>query len=420
VKLFACALALIGAAGQAQYVGSKACAGCHRSQFQSFARSPMGRSLQPAGAAEFTKPVRFVHSQTGRRYRIFFDRGQPLIEESLQDQYSDTRAVRYGIGSGNHARSFLVENGGRIFQAPVTYFTQPGRWDMSPGYDSPDYVGFTRRVTASCLFCHAGRVNTINKAGDVFRTPETFAEIAIGCERCHGPGQQHIRQPGGAIVNPAKLSPKLRDQVCEQCHLFGAARVVQPGKSLTEYRPAEPLNATLAVYGWDAPSIGNASVTGHPEEMKQSVCWQKSQNRLWCGSCHDVHASASQASYREKCLACHAQHDCSSPRREGNCAGCHMPKRPVVESAHVAFTDHRIARTPQTEVDLTAERVKLKPILGAELDDPVAASRNLGLAYAEVASSTGRQEFFPKVVELLRPLIGTNVTDGEFWQTLRP
>jgi tetratricopeptide (TPR) repeat protein len=367
----------------------------------------MARSLQSSAAREFSKPVRFVHEKTGRQYRIFLDNGQSLIEESVEGEYSDSRTVRYSIGSGNHARSYLIEKSGRLYQAPVTYFAQAGRWDMSPGYDTPHYVGFTRRVTANCLFCHAGRFN---------EEPQTFTGTAIGCERCHGPGQRHITQPGRAIVNPAKLSPDLRDQVCEQCHLFGAARVLQPGKSLTEYRPGERLDAIVSVYAWDTAANASPSVTGHPEEMKQSVCWQKSQKRLWCGSCHEVHPRASKLSYRAKCLSCHQQSACAYG--ENDCVACHMPKRPVVESAHLAFTDHRILRRPRPADQPSPQAVKLKPILPAELDDPVVASRNLGFAYAEVASSTGRQEFFPKVVDVLRPLIGTSINDAAFWLTL--
>jgi len=95
-----------------------------------------------------------------------------------------------------------------------------------------------------------------------------------------------------------------------------------------------------------------------------------------------------------------------------------MPSRPVIESAHVAFTDHRILRMPKPDLKPKLENARLRPILPAELDDPVVASRNLGLAYAELASSTGRLEFHQRVVEILRPLAGTNITDASFWLTL--
>lgn len=354
-----------------------------------------------------------------------------MIEESFLDQgghfvYSDTRGVRYTVGSGNHARSFLVEQSGRLYEAPVTYFTQAHRWDMSPGYDTQDYTGFTRRVTASCLFCHAGRLNTVNKPGDVFQPAQPFAEMSIGCERCHGPGKQHLTQRGKAIVNPAELAPALRDQICEQCHLFGAARVTQPGKSLDEYRAGERLDTVLAVYAWDGPSTGIPSVVEHPLEMKRSICWQKSTTKMWCGFCHNVHKPkpVSAAFYRAKCLNCHARQTCnrtpdvSNPaHRENNCIACHMPKRQVIESAHVAFTDHRIRRKPEPDTSTQMAASKLRPIL-SELDDPVIATRNLGFAYAEIASSTGKEEFSRKVADTLQPLIGTHIADASFWQTL--
>jgi tetratricopeptide (TPR) repeat protein len=210
-------------------------------------------------------------------------------------------------------------------------------------------------VTANCLFCHSGRGNT--------------SDMPIGCERCHGPGERRLAQPGGAIVNPAKLSPDLRDQVCEQCHLFGAARVTQPGRSLAYYDGA----------------AGEPSLTGHSQEMKQSLCRQRSQGKLWCGSCHEVHA---KTSYHAKCLNCHAR-NASAANREDNCVACHMPKRPVIESAHVTFTDHRFLRRPRAYS--RPQSVGTKPDLAGN---------------------------HRKVLETLRPLVGATVADAAFWQTL--
>jgi tetratricopeptide (TPR) repeat protein len=71
---------------------------------------------------------------------------------------------------------------------------------------------------------------------------------------------------------------------------------------------------------------------------------------------------------------------------------------------------------PDISPQVTA--LRLRPILPAELDDPIVASRNLGFAYAELASSTARAEFQKNVVEMLQPLAGTSVADTPFWQNL--
>ena len=83
-----------------------------------------------------------------------------------------------------------------------------------------------------------------------------------------------------------------------------------------------------------------------------------------------------------------------------------------VGSGHPREMKQGVDVKPQFEV------AKLRPILPAELDDPVVATRNLGFAYAELASSTGREEFHRKVVETLQPLVGTSVADAAFWQIL--
>src|SRR5262249_20381806 len=132
VRIWGFALALAVAPAHAGgYVGSKSCAPCHSAQYESFQKSPMGRALS---APEFSKPTQFLHPKTGRRYRVFRKQGEFLIEEFFVDQnrrvvYSDPRKVSYAIGSGNHAQSFLVERPGRLYQAPITFFKQAGRWD---------------------------------------------------------------------------------------------------------------------------------------------------------------------------------------------------------------------------------------------------------------------------------------------------
>src|SRR5206468_4176437 len=248
--------------------------------------------------------------------------------------YSDLRKVSFTIGSGNHARSYLVERAGRLYEAPVSYYTQIGSWDMSPGYDTAARTGFTRKITADCLFCHAGRVKPGGRTNP-------FLEVSIGCERCHGPGRKHLSGEGASIINPARLSPRLREQVCDQCHLFGAARVTKSNRRLGDFRGGEPLENYLAIFTYENAGSGTLSVTGHSEQMKRSGCWQAAGDRLWCGSCHDAHRQPAPAErigwYRARCMNCHQKSGCTrkpdrtATDREDNCIGCHMPNRPDAE-----------------------------------------------------------------------------------------
>ena len=65
------------------------------------------------------------------------------------------------------------------------------------------------------IACTATRNRVENVAGTVNRyEPPIFRGYAIGCERCHGPGELHVRRPtmvdgrDVTIVNPVPSSPR--------------------------------------------------------------------------------------------------------------------------------------------------------------------------------------------------------------------
>src|SRR5207248_650851 len=124
------------------------------------------------------------------------------------------------------------------FQSPITWYPQKGAWDLSPGYATRHHH-FARPVPAECLFCHSNHVAAVPDTVNHYRAP-IFQGHAIGCERCHGPGELHVRRHEGneelsqadtTIVNPRRLDPVLADSVCEQCHLQGEVRVLRRGQS---------------------------------------------------------------------------------------------------------------------------------------------------------------------------------------------
>jgi hypothetical protein len=359
------------------YVGDDSCAACHREKTLAYQQHPMGRSLLPisriAGRQRYdagaNNPfealgVQFrverqgegvVHRQVGRD-----EQGQPVYE-------SDTR-VDYVLGSGTRGYSYLTDHGGYVFQSPVSWYSGKQVWDMSPGFSVEGRTG--RPVDAKCLFCHANRVRP--REGSVNRYEEPlFDGHAIGCERCHGPGDRHLKDPGhgdpvtGAdytIVNPHHLEPELRAAVCEQCHLVGESRVLHRGRGLDDFRPGMPLAAFWSVFVRDADSDAERRAVGHVEQMYLSRCFLRSEERpadgkhkLGCTSCHDPHQHVGPqervAHYRGRCLDCHRERGCGVPEttrrlqsREDSCIDCHMPKYPPSDIAHTAATDHRIVR----------------------------------------------------------------------------
>ena len=157
--------------------------------------------------------------------------------------------IDFTVGSGSRGRSYLFQRGSLLFQSPLTWYVKKGIWDLAPGYRPADHLRFERRVDDDCLSCHTGQVNSLADLENHYDPAKPFHELSIGCERCHGPGKEHVQMhldgPVGEdpfIVNPAKLEPRKRESVCNQCHLAGLWRQPRFGKSFLDFRPGQDLS----------------------------------------------------------------------------------------------------------------------------------------------------------------------------------
>jgi predicted CXXCH cytochrome family protein len=384
---------------EASFVGNKACARCHADIYRRYAATPMatssGRDLRPLS------PGSFLHPASGIRYDIQASGAVRLSKGAAHD----VRQLSYYFGSGAAGRSFGYIRDGFLFEAPVTWYAQTGSWDVSPGYQSDTVSRWSRPIDPSCLFCHASqprwREGTVNAYAD-----PAFEQDGVGCERCHGPGSLHI-QGKAKMVNPATLSPPLRDSVCSQCHLTGQSRVTRAGRQIENYRPGDSLADFVAVF---VPVNSNGfQVNSHVEKLAESTCKRVAGDRLWCGTCHDPHtapaASQGAAWYRAKCLTCHQTSQCD---RGFDCTTCHMPKSRAADANHGVFTDHSIPRIPGNVRNQSAASWHLRGFSPADRGE-----RELGLAYAEIGVRTANRDQQAEAIRLLAAALATGKGDAE-------
>jgi len=341
------------------YVGDEACARCHAEIARSYRGHPMGRSMSESPGSE-PEGDGVVFTAGDLVYSVIRRDGRVVHREERHDAQgrlvaSNEGNVRYLLGSGRRGLAFLVERRDGLYQSPIAWYAEGRRWDLSPLYEMRN-LHFDRPITPGCLFCHSNRFEV-----SVGRPP-VFHGLAVGCERCHGPGALHAQRPevvngrDETIVNPADLEPRsLRESVCEQCHLQGAARRNQPGRSVFDYRPGLPFDAFVAVSYAPGDPISSRRAVGHVEQMRQSRCYEESGGELGCISCHDPHRLPSPEDrvgyYQSRCRECHAQRGCSLPRDrrlarspQDDCTSCHMPRSPAGDIAHTAITVHTIPR----------------------------------------------------------------------------
>jgi predicted CXXCH cytochrome family protein len=421
-----------------KYVGSGVCAVCHKGIYDQFMQTEMGRSMSlpdvPSQLEKLPKPVTIYDKQVGRYFEAFRQgsdlyQSEYALDSAGQELFRHTEKLAFVVGTGANGFSYLIQRGDYLFQAPLSFYSKTRSWDLSPAHE----LGFERAIVTGCIVCHSGQPQPVRDRNGLFGRP-AFKELAIGCERCHGPGQLHAeaRTKGTpfqgntdlTIVNPAKLPHWLGDNVCMQCHEQADARVLQPGKDFLDFRPGTPLNETVAIFkvplqrgrGAESPLLN------HYYLMRLSKCYRATNGGMACITCHDPHRQASgqelPAYYREKCFQCHTNGSCPLPLttrlRESppnDCVACHMPKDSLRAIPHSALTDHRIVvsrdeRYPDEAFQKnpgSAELIHLNAEPGKA--EPQVPPLTMLLAYEQVrdTSSAYRQHY----LELLDQVAGT-------------
>ena len=356
-----------------EYVGSTACSQCHRSIYSSYVRTEMGRSMRIPDQA-FLATVPTSASVFDARFNRYFEvrlrsgslyQGEYGRTDDGQETFREEAKVEWIIGAGANGLGAITRRGDFLFEAPLSYYSNVKKWELSPGYEYGDY-GFSRPILAGCIVCHSGRPRRSSENEARFAEPP-FAELAIGCENCHGPGSAHVfekqanlppRSGSSSIVNPARLSPWLADNICMMCHQTGQARVLQTGKQYSDFRPGEELDKTLSIFqipfGRSEPPKDD--LLEHYLSMRLSKCYRMSDGKLSCITCHDPHIQPSEqeapAYFRTRCLGCHTEASCAAGAAlrqatlpPDNCITCHMPKRDLATISHSALTNHRIVAT---------------------------------------------------------------------------
>lgn len=370
------------------YVGTESCVECHKEQHASYLQTTHSKATRQTDPALEAASEVFFHPVLGYKYEVERKDGRLIHRETIPEPSGEPmiqteRAIDLSIGSGQHAKSFLFREGPYFGQSPLTWFESADGWKMSPGYEGAHQPSFRRKIRSECIFCHVGSVDLKEQ------NPYQFGvvEKAIGCERCHGPGELHVAKHrretvtsvvDRTIVNPANLPRELAESICQQCHLQGASWVTTSGQDYWNFRPGLPITDFRVDYQLTG-SKGEMQIVGHVEQMHASECYKQTET-LTCTTCHDPHHPVARPDridhHRSVCLNCHRDESCGVPHErrmldaDNSCFECHMPKGDT-NVAHAAFHNHRIGIHPKTENPKTenvvtttsAKRVELVPVL---------------------------------------------------------
>lgn len=324
------------------YVGVEACGVCHPAQLSQQSASGHARSLRPA--ADHSLANSFIPNAPLDR-KPNFDFHFSLDAKQFKVKISDGRnaidmPIEWAFGSGGQAVTFVSQvDEDSYVEHYFTYYSGPRALDATPGHQSLEAKSLHAALGVlyktfdpdpkimRCFRCHStGRLSLGSKL------EIRPAELGVRCEACHGPGSLHVEAARAGdtavarerIQNPGKFSSVGLNQLCGACHR-------KPAPAGTPADWSDPWNARH-----------------QPLYLAQSACFQKSQSRLSCLTCHDPHKPLEKnraSHYNGRCVLCHKPkaHPALKERNAANlaeCVGCHMPE--VAPKEHLRFTNHWI------------------------------------------------------------------------------
>jgi nitrate/TMAO reductase-like tetraheme cytochrome c subunit len=323
------------------FVGDAACRKCHQEIAATYFRTTHHLTSQLPSkdsiAGNFRDGENLLRtSDPNLRFRM--DAKENGFYETAifwQPPHEQTRSERIDLvtGSGEKGQTYMYWRGNQLFQLPVSYWTELRAWVNSPGFTDGS-AEFDRPIVPRCLECHATYFVSVASAKAENYYQKTGFVLGISCERCHGPGRQHVEKrsaesapgssQGDSIVNPGKLPRDRQIEVCAQCH-GGIGEQAMPAFS---YTAGQSLGKYIELQRPDADT--RVDVHGNQVALtERSRCYQNSQ--MTCTTCHAVHAPEREAAaYSEECLQCQKDTECGEFAKLGakirdNCVDCHMP-----------------------------------------------------------------------------------------------
>jgi predicted CXXCH cytochrome family protein len=314
----------------AHYTGSLACEKCHQQIYDRWRKTPMANVVRdPREHPEAILP--------------------DLATNPLAKFTKDQIALVYG---SLWKQRYFTKIGDDLYPEPAQwdvtnhvwrpYFVAKGTDWWEPFYP-PDNM--QRPTGPTCDGCHSVDYNIHTKKA---------VEWNVGCERCHGPGSEHVAHPlRGNILNPARMNYVQANDTCIQCHSQGRPLTNPMEGKYYDWPVGYRVGLNLHDF-WQLEdhALGETTFTHFPDgtahknrmqgnDFVQSVMYRRG---ITCFSCHDIHGTENSAQLRKPadklCLDCHGPMSLNGPRTVtleehthhktgtpgSECISCHMPK----------------------------------------------------------------------------------------------
>jgi predicted CXXCH cytochrome family protein len=379
---------------QAKYVGSEKCKSCHKGIYETWKDTLHNKSQQVLTPTNDTVVVEWkgvVKLKAGKIPEVTVklnESPEKVHQATLVDAKDPSKEVTYDAvrtyGGWGWKQRYQIKIGNNHYILPIQWNQATSRWvpyNLQNWYNEDGSLrvpAAEKSFEMSCAGCHNTGLD-LKKVDKGYES--SYVELNIGCEKCHGPGSEHIKGPKvkGKIVNPRKLDYERGLEVCGQCHSRG--RSLPNGtfefpwndKDNKPYKLGEPLanDYKFAPGLWGDPEAHSKS------HHQQWLDYQKSthfQARVVCFDCHNPHGGPGRfqlvkADFNNNlCLSCHekdkkfadpeairmhTKHN-YAPETKGTsrCSSCHMVRTAAsAEAGDIHAHDFKIIK-PQVSLEM--------------------------------------------------------------------
>jgi hypothetical protein len=237
--------------------------------------------------------------------------------QSLAPAKDERIKADWAFGAGSQAITFVSRlDADSYLEHNLSYYPAAKAYAATPGHRNQPPPGVKYRIfhpdaaILRCFQCHSTGPLSLDAENRI----QPF-DLGVRCEACHGPGAEHVMSPARTnIVNPKNYSAAELNQHCGSCHRKPAAA------------------------GDDTDWANPWNVRHQPLYLAESQCFQKSQGKLSCLTCHNAHTGKAI----DACASCHTRvkHRAATKMAGRTCVSCHMPV--VKPDQYLGFTNHKI------------------------------------------------------------------------------
>lgn len=304
------------------FVGSDVCGKCHDKIASTWKTTPHSMVIQKVTGP--SDPIILGDWDTKPNFAVKYPDGKTVDVNDLGNLKKENVMIIHGV----------------LWKQRYIYAdweVQKFQWNIADNFWAPYHFTDPKGPNwkKNCSYCHVTGFQ---------HEDYSWAELGIGCEACHGPGEKHVTAKGLArantIYNPAKLPWHLAADICGQCHTRGKS----PDKKYSYpngYQVGKRLvPGMFSIIGYDNRSAWwpSGAVKQHRQQYPEWITSKHYKAGVSCMDCHTVHGTFNRFSTRvagnNLCIGCHpyistdpvvGHAPIKGASQHSDCIACHMP-----------------------------------------------------------------------------------------------